>query len=468
MASAGERFSTIIRMRSQRSTLKRRIEKSERELERLISLAASREPDSATKKMLNASIDRRSEELENLHAEASTSQIRHLPEYNAEDIVRRLKSQLATLRESLIPNNAEAARARQVVRGLIDKIKIYPIGEDDGRGSGPVRIVMEGQIIDLLRQVAPVGVPNRVVQWDSDMRERLKHAIWSASTVVESTNKVHKTSAPTNTELIVRFLREASDPESAANLATKIRSACGLRGTEHDLFVAKTRVERALGYLQKQGVAAFVILPGVRRYRWLLTEREQEFFPKGLPSRASNFAYSDATIKALQTASAPITGGDIVKQIVTATGERARSKRLRMIDAAVRACLHDLRQKGVVLQLTFIDVQKTSWILAARSDELCPGLEFDAAGAARNIPRVLTILGSTDRPITARAISDQLLALNRDAPTKENQFHMDWRVRHHLRRYRAEGLARPVKIEGNQSNGWLLTAKGAKRLKSPK
>ena len=77
-------------------------------------------------------------------------------------IVARLTRTVQDLRNALYQDDREAARARELFRGTIDKVLITPVeGEGDARGAGAVRVEVRGKLAELV-ELAGVRV-GRVV-----------------------------------------------------------------------------------------------------------------------------------------------------------------------------------------------------------------------------------------------------------------------------------------------------------------
>ena len=78
----------------------------------------------------------------------------------AEAVVARLDAMLDDLRLALAGDDREAARARDTLRGLIERVTISPIELDriDKRGQGPVRVTVEGPLSGLVDRADDNGV----------------------------------------------------------------------------------------------------------------------------------------------------------------------------------------------------------------------------------------------------------------------------------------------------------------------
>jgi hypothetical protein len=66
--------------------------------------------------------------------------------------------------------------------------------------------------------------------------------------------------------------------------------------------------------------------------------------------------------------------------------------------------------------------------------------------------------------MTAAEIAERVLTLKGEPLTEKSKFDTVGMVRHHLRRYDAEGLVQGSKIKGTLMS-WTLTAKAAKSVK---
>jgi hypothetical protein len=102
--------------------------------------------------MLRQKLDTLGAELNQAERQLQSAASRSASRAPLEDIPSRLASAFADLRSALYGEEREAARARELLRATINRITIAPIydGRNDGRGAGPVRVQVEGQLADLL------------------------------------------------------------------------------------------------------------------------------------------------------------------------------------------------------------------------------------------------------------------------------------------------------------------------------
>lgn len=96
------------------------------------------------------------------------------PPLDDDAIIARLHSVVGDLQTALMSDDRDAARARELIRSLIEDVTITPIEEEkaDGRGIGPVRITVTGSLTSAL---GLVGL-SRVVQHSSRPESMQDHA----------------------------------------------------------------------------------------------------------------------------------------------------------------------------------------------------------------------------------------------------------------------------------------------------
>lgn len=78
----------------------------------------------------------------------------------AEAVIARLDAMLDDLRSALAGDDREAGRARDTLRGLIERVTLTPIELEriDKRGQGPVRVTVEGPLSALVDLADDAGV----------------------------------------------------------------------------------------------------------------------------------------------------------------------------------------------------------------------------------------------------------------------------------------------------------------------
>jgi hypothetical protein len=91
-------------------------------------------------------------------------------------------------------------------------------------------------------------------------------------------------------------------------------------------------------------------------------------------------------------------------------------------------------------------------VLASTADT---GSEYQSTDDAR----VMSILSSASAPLIVPEIVNSLLSLRGDPVTERNVRQATARVLGYLRRFRAEGIAQEIRIEGSRFRGWLLVVR---------
>lgn len=279
---------------------------------------------------------------------------------------------------------------------------------------------------------------------------------WRASTRIENSNKIQKISPPISSDIVLDFLRTACAPTTILELVQHMLQSGGLDRSQHGIYVAKRRAQRALEHLRDTGVAISVPVPGWRKHLWTLRTRESEFWPKGRPHAAGNYTDTEKVMETLQRAPGLISVNEIVDQIAIAMGERPRSKRVHHLGCRVRGCLHFHREQGSVFQILYAGTQKQLWLLASRKDELLPDSISRADGTILNDASVLSIIRASKKPSTAPEIARAVIANKGEIPTDRAINLALMRVREHLRQFRAEGLVRKIRTKGRRFGAWVL------------
>jgi len=125
-------------------------------------------------------------ELKKAERDASTSMADQDLSGSDEQVVARLKVTFQGLQQALYGPERDAARARELLRAMIDRIVITPVGlgeaGSDGRGNGPIRIRVDGRLSELLG-LADINIGHQVLTRKSALAShnsmKLAFTIWT-------------------------------------------------------------------------------------------------------------------------------------------------------------------------------------------------------------------------------------------------------------------------------------------------
>ena len=171
-----------------------------------------------------------------------------------EGIISRLEGFVADLRETISVDDADAVRARDLLRDMIDRIVVHPDGPANGTGAGDVRLVVEG---DLTRVFELVGTKvGRVTLQEHCPQTLLRNAISHFSYPIDFKYKSDRAAAASIRSDILRLLESAKTPLTyrqvfAAPAGNEVLSA-------KDAAALKNRIQQALRWLSGQGKARFI------------------------------------------------------------------------------------------------------------------------------------------------------------------------------------------------------------------
>lgn len=103
--------------------------------------------------ILNENLESLCDEKERLSRDLRVASPTHDLDISPGDVTRRLGDLLDELGVALQGNERDATRAKEIIRSFIEKVTITPIeptGRPDGRGTGAVRVTVDGKITTLL------------------------------------------------------------------------------------------------------------------------------------------------------------------------------------------------------------------------------------------------------------------------------------------------------------------------------
>ena len=131
-------------------TLAARQKEVAREIEKFMKLVRDAPPGAAS--LYNDELERLARERKQLDQEGASPPLTQPLPMDDDAIIARVGEMLDNLSAALEGGQRDAARARDILRSFITRVVITPLdGESvDGRGSGPVRVTVEGRLAGLL------------------------------------------------------------------------------------------------------------------------------------------------------------------------------------------------------------------------------------------------------------------------------------------------------------------------------
>jgi len=198
------------------------------------------------------------EELEQLGGEKARveTQIKRSPPASVpgetDEIISAISDTIDDLSATLEADDPEAARAKELLRGLITKVTLTPIGaSSDGRGTGDVRVSVEGPIANLI-DLADMDI-NRVTKNGHRPMFDLDNAnlVWSFSYVVQWENP-RLEAVLCDLPVIARLLDEADVPVSISAMASALEASDADKDIASDRS-PDNRALQATQYFQKRG-----------------------------------------------------------------------------------------------------------------------------------------------------------------------------------------------------------------------
>lgn len=155
-----------------------------------------------------------------------------VPVGETEEIVATISDTIDELSTNLQADEAEAARAKELLRGLVRRIVLTPVGpQEDGRGSGDLRVTVEGPIANLI-DLSDLSI-DRVTKNGHRPTLELDNAklVWHLSYELEWDDPRLET-VRADLAVITRLLDEATVPVSMENMAMALTKADRRDGIE--------------------------------------------------------------------------------------------------------------------------------------------------------------------------------------------------------------------------------------------
>jgi hypothetical protein len=159
-------------------------------------------------------------------------------------------------------------------------------------------------------------------------------------------------------------------------------------------------------------------------------------------------------LAALEAKQVPMTCREIAIHMINAEGRKPRSSEIRSLASRIWGCLQHHAVQGAVREIALPgrNGRCRAWVLASAADTASEYQSTDDA-------RVMSILSSASVPMIVPEIVNSLLSLRGDPVTERNVRQATARVLGYLRRFRAEGIAQEIRIEGSRFRGWLLVVR---------
>ncbi len=200
------------------------------------------------------------EELERLGAEKRSleRQVKQAPSAppvagDVEAIISSISDTLGRLHQALQADNAEASRAKELLRGLITRIVLTPTpgSVTDGRGAGDMTVTVEGPMATLI-DLADLNI-DRVAKHGHRPMFDLDNAtaVWTFSYILEWRDP-RLAMVRADLPIIARLLDEADVPVSMEAMAQALRDAGPTAGPDADRSPDQ-RARNAVSYLQTWG-----------------------------------------------------------------------------------------------------------------------------------------------------------------------------------------------------------------------
>ncbi|WP_422385479.1 recombinase family protein [Oceanicaulis alexandrii] len=176
-----------------------------------------------------------------------------VPIGETDEIVAAISDTIDELSANLQADEAEAARAKELLRGLVSRVVLTPIGpQKDGRGSGDLRVTVEGPIANLI-DLSDLST-DRVTKNGHRPMFELDNAnfVWTFSYELQWEDTRLDT-VRSDLEVIGRLLDEADVPVSMDVIVEALAEEDESQGVVADRSPAH-RARNAIAYLQDQAL----------------------------------------------------------------------------------------------------------------------------------------------------------------------------------------------------------------------
>ena len=416
--------------------------------------------------MAGASIKVVSREINALEAEGDELDVALVEAQSArpqvldtEEVVKHLRERLPQLRIDLETEGANAARARETFRVLVDRVIIAPYDEGDMRGGGPVSIRVEGKITELIGAGAPDQLC--VIPSSASPRAGQNHAIWTLSAIVQSPPYTHSADVRINRllttrhdQFLIQQLRDATAPLTATAMARAHLTREGIVATKSLISNWCHKFRMRLHVLRDLGIADTVKLPGKQFQGWVAADRKAEL-ERALPPLESRHEDNPLIFAELNRATRPLTIHDFARAVFRESGETPTPSRRNTVYCRLRACLLRQRKDGKVATANIPGQGAYGWVLAERLSEFSRPPDRAIKTGALDA-EILACMASSPTPLTAPEITQRLYDQElRDAKGRIRT----WRairnlVFTYMREQRRFGNVRPIRVAGKKAQTW--------------
>jgi hypothetical protein len=322
----------------------------ERERAHLLEKVANGKAVGAVGDYIIREIEKRTDEIESLRAQAGAPSLPPLL-HDANEITERFRAQIADLRGSLSGDGHDAIQARTLIRTLLDRVEVSPIGERQTpkRGLGPVMLKVTGRLASFVDFAEGASSYSVLLSSNVPTQQDLTYRQWTLTASVRNPNP-HKGRHREKPHIISALLA-ANKPLSQREIVQIALTATGEAPTPAAMKQKGAAVAACLSHLKEEGIVVMSNVP-VDHYRqqfWVLSERQAEFWPSGPPTQDGFHTDTQRVLAALRETGQPLTCRDIVFKTLSVEG--LSPKRVSLLGTRVRGCLEHLSTLGTVRQV---------------------------------------------------------------------------------------------------------------------
>ncbi len=259
------------------ATMDARRREVDRQIENLLSLARMGSSDTPGAALLHADLEKLAAEKKRLEREARQRRPIAPLTMDTDGVIQRLGAMIDDLGEALEGPERDAARAKSILRSFITRVVVTPhetVGKADRRGSGPVRVTVEGPLAALLG----LASIDRVVQRCESPLPALNPGKSTFSIYIDLSLSSLSERTFADIAFVSRRLDDARAPLRKRDLIAAMEIGKARSGSEQagpDVF---QRVSAALKHLRASGlIRPVVVTPSYTGWVWndaILTDEE--------------------------------------------------------------------------------------------------------------------------------------------------------------------------------------------------
>jgi site-specific DNA recombinase len=216
--------------------------------------------------LLNENLETLGAEKERLAREARAGPPLAPAQLTTQVVVERLRVLLHELGTALNGDERDATRAREIIRGFVQTVTVIPIdpgGRPNGKGMGPVRVVVEGAISALVDE----ALLEKKIMHKRGTTPLHDHPIATFRYYVDITKQSEEeVQILRDVAIISRMLDDADWPVLRQEMAAAFDDG------QYDAEGNKTRLRLALAYLRRFSLAKAIRL-GIT-HGWVWTDRD--------------------------------------------------------------------------------------------------------------------------------------------------------------------------------------------------